>query len=168
VLRPWTLVLGWSTAGASTPGMSAQQAGEVGIERALGAWRARLMVGAGWSTTQAERSTLHQTELRVPVALVGTFNVSLATVGLGAEVRPRFVWQSITNDEDTGSLGQPIPDQNAFMLAAGPLVSVTFPVRDRFTVGLEGWWGWEWAPDQNGDVGSTTLGQVSVRVGWKL
>jgi hypothetical protein len=167
-LRPWSVVVGWSTAGASTEGMSLQQAVELGMERALGSWRARLMLGAGWSTTEAQRATLHQVELRLPVSLSGTFGVSLATVGLGVEVRPRVVWQSATSNVDAGALGQPIPDQVAFLVAVGPLLSVALPVGDRITAGIEAWWGWEWGPDQAGNRTTTTLGQLGLRVGWKL
>jgi hypothetical protein len=148
--------------------MSMQQAIEAGVERAFGAWRARLLVGGGWSTTEAERATLHQTELRFPVALAWTFPVSLTRVGLGLEARPRFVWQTITREVDTGGLGGPIPDEQAFVFAAGPLASLALPAGDRFTVALEAWAGWEWAPDAQGDTGRSTVAQLALRCGWKL
>jgi len=166
-LRPWTVVLGWG-ASSAVDGRATQQAAEAGAERAFGAWRARLLVGAGWSDTPAERATLHQTELRVPVALAWTFPVSFTRVGLGLEARPRLVWQRITRDVDTGGMGGPIPGERAFVFAAGPLASLALPLGDRFTLSLEAWAGLEWAPDQTGDVGRGTVAQLALRGGWKL
>ena len=167
-LRPWSLVGGWSVASASTTGMSLQQAVEGGAEYGLGAWRARLLLGVGWSSTTADRASLRQRELRLPFALTWNTHWGFATVGFGGELRPRLLFQEGSGTVDTGGLGAPVPSQQAFLLALGPLVSASLPLQDRLALALEAWGGWEWGPDQQGNVGVRQLGQARLLATWRL
>jgi hypothetical protein len=167
VLRPWSLVLGWSAAGGGAVD-ALQQAGEVGLAWDLGGWRARVLLGAGWSATPAVRATLRQVELRLPVSLLRIVPVSLAAVGLGVEVRPRLVWQRISRDVDVGSLAGPVPDQEAFLFAAGGLATAALPIGDRFTLGVELWLGEEWGPGAAGTVRARPTLLARTSLAWRL
>jgi hypothetical protein len=167
-LRPWAVVFGLDAASPRGTGMSAPLGGELGVERAMGAWRVRLSLGAGWSSTTAERARLTQVELRLPAAASWGFPVSQATLGLGVELRPRLVWQEAWRTVDAGGLAGAIPSQRALLLAVGPQLSASLPLGDRLALGLEAWGGWEWGPDQRGQVGVRSLAQLRLLAGWKL
>jgi hypothetical protein len=166
VLRPWRLIAAGSVTTASAPGMSAQWAMEVGAERAFGEWITQFTLGGGWSIVPAERATISQRELRLTTSVAWTFPVGVAMGSVGLEAMPRLIWQHIDRPAEVERLYGTGPVQRALVMAAGPLVTVSIPLGDRATLGLDLAAGMQWAPNQAGNVETRAFAQARVIGGW--
>ncbi|HEU4382257.1 MAG TPA: caspase family protein [Anaeromyxobacteraceae bacterium] len=164
--RPWRLVAAWGVTSASAPGMPAQQAFEIGAERALGEWVARLTFGGGRNDFAVERAAISQREVRLSASAAWTFPLGFVMGGVGLEVIPRIVWQSIERSAAVEQVYGDLPGQTALAVGLGPLVTASIPLGERAALGIDLAGGVEWAPDLQGSVGARGFAQARIVGGW--
>lgn len=163
VLRPWDLGASYAVSNGVLAGMSERHALEVGLGRSVGDWVGRVALGGATATIAGDQVAIDHRELRLTGSLSFTRELGLATLGLGLEVRPAWVWQRIER-RDAPQVAA--ASTSGASLAFGPLLSAWVPIGDRGRLAIDLGGGVELLPDILGVVRAHAYLQPRVSFGW--
>ena len=169
VLRPWEVSVGIGVSNAALAGMSPREVLEIGVARSVGDWVARVSPGFAVASIRGDLVSISHQEARLALSLLWTRPVRTATLGLGLEARPAFVWQSVDRNgggEIEAVLGVAPERASSATFALGPLAAASIPLGDRGRLALDLGAGMEWFPDATGHVGVHYYVQSRLLAGW--
>lgn len=169
VLRPWDLSAGVAVSNGVLAGMSPRTGFEVGVARSVGDWVARAGAGMATASIRGGAADISHREARLALSLVWTRPAGIATVGLGIEARPAWVWQRIRRrdaDQIARLFGTGTESASGASLALGPLATSSIPIGDRGRVSLDLGAGAEWLPDFGGTVRAHWFVQPRLSAAW--
>ncbi len=169
VVRPWDVVAAYAVSNGPLAGMSARHVVEAGASRTFGEWVARLAIGVGAASISGQAVEVEHQELRLSASMTWTAEVGPATLGVGGELRPAWVWQHVAR-RDAGQLpavfGTGTETASGLTLAVGPLVSVSVPLAERWRLAFDLGAGIEWLPRLERGVEVGYYVQPRLGIGW--